>query len=154
MTMKKFLTTSVILTLSFVTLSAMAASTSAPLSGITISSSVGNVDMNCVSNTGGSGPSIVISSTPYVSWWGGITGHFQGTNLQCTFSLQSNPKTTIGSERIRVWSNGQSRPLSATIDNVKSATGYLLTVTGSKIAPQHLDSFYNYTVIMNITSQK
>ncbi|PIZ03774.1 MAG: hypothetical protein COY58_07630 [Gammaproteobacteria bacterium CG_4_10_14_0_8_um_filter_38_16] len=151
MTMKKFLTSSVILTLSFVTLSAMASSTAAPLSGITISSNVSNVNMSCVSNTGGSGLPIVIDAIPFVSWWGGITSHFQGTNLQCTFSLQSNPQTIVGSEHILVW---RTQPLSAAIDNVKSATGYALTATGSKVAGQHVHSFYNYTVTMNTASQK
>lgn len=137
------------LILSCITLSAVA-SVINPLSGISISSSVvGDVDMGCVSTTGGSGQPLLITTTPFVSWWGGITSHFNGMNLQCKFTLH-NTKIPVGSMNIRVWlPHTEGHRLSATIDNVQSMSGYVLTTTGSKPNMGHVDSFYNYTVTMN-----
>ena len=118
--------------------------------GLTLSSNAGNVNMNCISNNGGSGQPIVVTNVPQLIWWGGVSGHFNGANLQCTFSLQNNPNAIVGSAKIMVM-RIPSTPgmLCADISNVVSATGYTLTATGTKIAPHLQPAFLDYNVTMS-----
>ncbi|OGT48026.1 MAG: hypothetical protein A3E82_04520 [Gammaproteobacteria bacterium RIFCSPHIGHO2_12_FULL_38_11] len=151
--MKKFLSAGLTLVLSFATLSAVAA----PLHWISLSSNVsGGVNMDCTGVDGGTGSPMFITSTPTVSWWGGITSHFQSTFLKCKFVLP-NTTTQVGSMTLRVWTvPNLPGALSATIYNPISNSGYALVVKSSHPLPPpgHQPSFYDYTVTMNALGQK
>ena len=130
-----------------------AAAAAKPLHWISLSSNVsGGVAMNCKGMNGGTGAPMLITSTPTVSWWGGITSHFNSTFMKCSFSSARSPTTAAGSMIIRVWTvPNLPGALSATIYTPVSKPGYVLTATGSKPLPPpgHQPSFYNYTVSIN-----
>ena len=152
-TMKKLLTAGAVLALTLVATTTMAAAN--PMYGLTMSSNVGNVDMNCKANNGGTGSAILISSATLTHPWGKISKHFHGANMQCQFSLDNAANTLVGSAQLIVKSiPNQPGALCGTFLKVTSAPSYILTATGSQLAPLLQSAFFNYTVTMNSTSRK